>query len=144
MHDSDQEAVRSLVLAGLEDHWGQVDIGLNPDLQDLRTAYPHGRTVVVEGSGGTILGTGTIVPRAEVTAEIVRMSVRRTSRRLGIGRMIVHELLRTARLWGKRRVVLETTSSWTDVIAFYQSCGFKITHEADGEFGRDTWFEYHI
>lgn len=36
----DQEAVQSLILAGLAEHWGEIDPTLNPDLNDI-SAYLH-------------------------------------------------------------------------------------------------------
>lgn len=38
-HPVDQEAVRSLILAGLGEHWGYIDEGLNPDLRDIASTY---------------------------------------------------------------------------------------------------------
>jgi len=37
--------------------------------------------------------------------------------------------------------VLETGTDWAEGVAFYQTCGFVITHLEDGEFGSNTWFE---
>jgi GNAT superfamily N-acetyltransferase len=132
--------VRDLVLAGLADHWGTVDRSLNRDLDDLAGAHPGGRTVVVD-DGGTIVATGTVVPRGMGAAEVVRMSVDRRRRGEGLGRLVLDELVATARAWGARRVLLETTAAWTDVVAFYERCGFRVTHLAEGEFGVDAWFE---
>ncbi len=140
----DHAAVRELILAGLADHWGTVDPALNPDLDDLEGAYGHGRTLVVRDDAGSIVATGTIVPRGEGTAEVVRMSVDRSVRRAGLGRLVLDELVATARSWGIDRIVLETTSTWTDVVAFYRRCGFRVTHRAEGEFGEDTWFERRL
>lgn len=137
----DQLAVRSLVLAGLREHWGAIDETLNPDLDDIAESYSDGRTLVVEVEG-SLVGTGTVVRRGEGIAEIVRMSVHSDYRCLGIGRRIVDELLRTAAKWNASTVVLETSSHWDDVVAFYSRCGFQVTHHADGIFGRDTWFEH--
>jgi GNAT superfamily N-acetyltransferase len=139
----DQENVRALILRGLRDHWGDVDPTLNQDLDDLAAAHRDGRIVVVR-DGADIVATGTVVRRGPGTAEIVRMSVDGSRRRSGLGRIVTDELVDTARRWGCERVVLETTQAWTDVVAFYQSCGFRITHAADGEFGRDVWFERSI
>ncbi|MEM9036529.1 MAG: GNAT family N-acetyltransferase [Actinomycetota bacterium] len=136
--------VRALILRGLADHWDSVDERLNPDLDDLSAAYPGGRTIVVFDDHRSAIGTGTVVPRDEGTVEIVRMSVDTNRRRGGIGRAIVEELVATARRWGADRVVLETTSAWTEVVDFYRSCGFSITHTAPSPFGEDTWFERRI
>ncbi|HEY3139886.1 MAG TPA: GNAT family N-acetyltransferase [Acidimicrobiales bacterium] len=140
----DQDEVRALVLDGLREHWGELDDTLNPDLRDITRSYGHGRTVVALVDG-TVVGTGTVVPvdgdSAIVTAEIVRMAVAKLWRRSGIGRRIVDELVATAASWGFPKVTLETTSTWPDAMAFYQSCGFAITRHAQGRFGPKTWFE---
>jgi putative acetyltransferase len=138
---NDQDEVRSLILAGLGEHWGHVDESLNPDLVDIRASYGHGRTLVVRlADSGPIIATGTIVPRDATTAEILRMSIAPEHRRLGLGRRLVDELVMTAEGWGATAVVLETSSHWHEVVAFYQSCGFAITHQRTGPFGQDTWF----
>ena len=142
-HAADQEAVRSLILVGLGEHWGNIDETLNPDLDDICATYGHGRTVVVR-RGGDIVATGTVVPRDPSTAEICRMSVAADHRRVGLGRLVVEELLETARDWGATAVVLETSANWNEVVSFYRSCGFAITHDETGSFGEDTWFRREL
>lgn len=137
-------AVRSLVLAGLAEHWGAVDPSLNPDLDDLAAAHPGSRTVVAVDAAGTIVGTGTVVPRGPDTAEVVRMSVATSWRGTGVGRQVLDALIERALAWGVQRLVLETTADWSDTVAFYERCGFRITHHTDGEFGRDAWFERRL
>ncbi len=138
-----ESAVRSLILAGLAEHWGTVDEALNSDLNDLAQMYGSGRIVVCL-SDGRVVGTGTIVPRDPQTAEIVRMSVATAFRRAGVGRKVLGRLLDTADGWGMHRVVLETAAHWVDAVSFYQSCGFRITHYEDGEFCRDAHFERRL
>lgn len=140
---ADQRGVRDLVLAGLGEHWGDVDPKLNPDLDDIATSYGHGRTLVAE-LDGALVGTGTVVPRGDGVAEIVRVSVDSARRGRGIGRQIVDELVRVAQSWEVERVVLETTADWSEVVAFWLRCGFVLTHHEDGRFGRDAWFEYAV
>jgi ribosomal protein S18 acetylase RimI-like enzyme len=77
-------------------------------------------------------------------AEILRMSVDASFRRRRVGRALVDELVETARTWGLRKVVLETSSSWTEVVRFYASCGFTTTGTRNGDFGEDTWFELRL
>ena len=137
-------AVRDLILDGLAEHWGVVDESLNPDLDDMLTAYRAGRTLVARDHDGRIIGTGTLRPHRDAEAEIVRMSVRRDARRFGLGRRLVDELIAIARGWGVEAVVLETTTSWTDAVAFYTRCGFDVTHVEVGEFGSDTWFRLEL
>lgn len=139
-----QGEVRSLILAGLADHWDSVDPTLNPDLDDMTESYRDGRTVLARDPDGSLLGTGSLLPRSDGVAEIVRMSVATPARRRGIGRKIVEELLSTAMAWGVDTVILETTSTWEDVVAFYLECGFVITHVEESPFGDNTWFERHL
>lgn len=140
---TDQAPVRDLILQGLGDHWGTIEAWRNPDLDDIATSYSAGRTLVARDDEG-VVATGTLISIDGTTAEIVRMSVRNTTRRGGVGRLVVAELLATARGWGTQRVVLETTSAWEGVVAFYLRCGFRITHFEDSEYGQQTWFEFMV
>ena len=139
----DQGEVAALILAGLAEHWGTVDASLNPDVRDLIAAYPAGRTIVVKRDG-MIIATGTVFPIDDETVEIRRMSVAPGHRHRGLGRAVVAELLATARRWERHRAVLETSSGWNGVVAFYRRCGFEITHHHDGAFGCDTWFAIEL
>jgi len=129
---ADQAEAKSLILAGLVDHWGVLDPTKNPDLEDIAAAYA-GATLLVARLAGRIVATGALVPRGEGVAEIVRMSVARDLRRRGLGRSILTRLIDHARGDGLRQVVLETTDTWQEVIAFYLDFGFHITHYAGGD-----------
>jgi hypothetical protein len=65
----DQRVVTALILEGLAEHWGEVDQSLNPDVYDLSASYPQGRTLVAE-RGERVVGTGTVFPVGDRTAEI--------------------------------------------------------------------------
>ena len=135
--------VRTLILSGLGEHWGTVHAALNPDLENLTSSYARGRTLVA-CDGRRVVGTGTVIPRDAASAEIVRMSVAADYRRSGVGRRLVDELVETARSWGMKRVILETTAEWSDVVQFYERRGFTMTHFDEGLFGRDAWFELKL
>ena len=131
-----QEAVKNLVLDGLAEHWGQLDPLKNHDLNDISTTYAQDYFLVA-WDGNTIIGTGALIRRSTDTAEIVRMSVAKNARRNGIGRTILEQLIFQAKKDGIPRVILETTETWQDAIAFYLNAGFQITHYRDG----DMYFE---
>lgn len=133
---SDQQEAKTLILSGLVDHWGWLDPTLNPDLNDIAETYRQG-VFLVARLDGRMVGTGGLKPRGEGVAEIVRMSVAKDLRRLGLGRKILAELVARARVMGLRKIILETTDTWSEVIAFYVSFGFYITHHQDG----DVYFE---
>jgi GNAT superfamily N-acetyltransferase len=131
----DQTAVKTLILEGLKEHWGFIDPNKNPDLDDIGSSYSRGffRVAVRKGR---IVGTGALLLRADGAAEIVRMSVTRELRRQGIGGSILKQLIMDAKTSGCRKIILETTSTWNEAVAFYQRHGFRITHCRGG----DTFF----
>lgn len=128
----DQFKVKTLILAGLKEHWGTLDPTKNPDLNDIAQTYANA-TFLVAWDGDKIIGTGALVTRANGTAEIVRMSVAANQRRKGIGGQILQELCEQAKRNGYKHLVLETTETWTEVIEFYQQFGFQITHYQNGD-----------
>jgi GNAT superfamily N-acetyltransferase len=139
----DQEEVRAVILAGLEEHFGHLDPSLNHDLLDIAATYRHGQTIVVEMEG-ELVGTGTLVPGVDGAAELKRLAVRSDHRRCGVGRAIVDRLSATAVGWGHGRIVLETSDDWVEAVEFYRGCGFVLTHREAGRFGLETWFELEL
>jgi len=135
----DQDEVKNLILSGLVDHWGKLDPTKNPDLNNIAHSYADAIFLVAR-LDGRIVGTGALVPRAGGTAEIVRMSVASDLRRMGIGKRILLELIHRAKARGFSCIILETTAKWAEVIAFYQSMGFRLTHLVNG----DQYFEMDL
>ncbi|BCX05682.1 MAG: hypothetical protein KatS3mg053_3620 [Candidatus Roseilinea sp.] len=129
---ADQPAARTLILAGLQERWGVLDPSLNPDLDDIAVSYAEG-VFVVARLAGQLVGTGALLPEGERIGRIVRMSVARRHRRCGIGARILQALLDEARARGYHTIVLETTETWDDAIAFYMQHGFRIVARRDGE-----------
>lgn len=129
---TDQQEARSLILAGLGEHWGFIDPARNPDLEDIAASYA-GAVFLVARLDGRLVCTGALVPRGEEAAEVVRMSVAHDLRRQGIGRQMLTRLVEQARQGGFRRIILETTATWQEVIDFYLDYGFTITHYQDGD-----------
>jgi GNAT superfamily N-acetyltransferase len=135
----DQRAVEALILAGLEEHWGVLDLTKNPDLNDIAASYGDA-VFLTAWSGERLVGTGALVHEAEGVARIVRMSVAADMRRCGVGRALLARLCEAAETAGYRQIVLETTSEWQDAVAFYTRSGFRITGAWDG----DTHFVVEI
>jgi ribosomal protein S18 acetylase RimI-like enzyme len=127
-----QPEAKALILAGLEEHWGVLIPGKNPDLDNISLSYAKALFLVAL-QGEKLIGTGALAPKSDDTAEIVRMSVSSTMRRRGIGKKILNALCLHAKAEGYKRVILETTETWQDAIEFYRQFGFKITHHLDGD-----------
>ena len=134
-----QDKVKALILAGLEEHWGYLDENKNPDLNDITGSYAKGEFLVA-WAGSEIVGTGAFIPRSSETVEIVRMSVAKQSRRRGIGQQILSRLCCKAYQEGYSKAILETTDTWQNTIVFYMAFGFQITHYTDG----DVYFELNL
>lgn len=83
--------------------------------------------------GQTLIGTGALIREDEATGRIVRMSVAIAERRAGVGTLILRELEARAKQRGFRRIVLETTATWDEVIAFYVRNGYTTLGERDGD-----------
>jgi len=131
-HPDDQDEVKGLILSGLKDHWGSIDFTKNFDLNDIFENYKED-VFLIASIEGKIIGTGALVRRPNECAEIVRMYVLKKFRRSGIGKRILNQLVDTARNLGCKQIILETTETWEDVIAFYLDYGFRITHYEDGD-----------
>lgn len=135
----DQEQVKGLILNGLMEHWDEIDPSLNADLDDIHTSYKDA-TFLVACVGRTIVGTGALIPHSVEVAEVVRMSVMQEFRRNGIGGKILQSLCEEAKKAGKQRIILETTSTWQEVIKFYTGCGFQPMYKRRNKWGYDTYF----
>ena len=129
---ADQDGCKALVLAGLAEHWGELDPSLNPDLNDIAVSFGAG-CFLTAWSGEALAGTGGFQPAGPDCVQISRMSVRRDLRGQGLGKRILAELLAEARRRGTRRAILETTETWQEVVRFYLSAGFQLTHRQDGD-----------
>jgi GNAT superfamily N-acetyltransferase len=128
----DQDEAGNLILQGLGEHWGFIDYTKNPDLDDIATTYANA-TFLVARLDGRLIGTGAFVTPSIGVAQIVRMSVAQDLRGCGIGTLILRQLYERAKSAGYRKMILETTETWDDVIRFYRKFGFQITHYQAGD-----------
>ncbi|MEM7363474.1 MAG: GNAT family N-acetyltransferase [Pseudomonadota bacterium] len=127
-----QQSVSKLITEGLVEHWGFNDPEKNPDLVDIASSY--GRSSFFVALYETlIVGTGAIVEEAEQGGRIVRMSVSRQHRRLGVGAAILQHLEQEGKQRGYTNITLETTEGWADATSFYLSQGYEVTGCRDSE-----------
>ena len=133
----DTAAVRRLLIDGLTERWGAYEPKYNPDIETFPESYSDS-FVLVASREGEVVGTATLRPIGANRAEIVRMSVAASSRRTGIGSLILSHILRLAREQAVQEVSLETTSSWSSAVKLYERHGFIKTHEE----GNDSYFRF--
>lgn len=129
---TDQPTTKALILAGLAEHWGVLDLTLNPDLNDIASSYADG-VFLTAWLGDELVATGALMPESPGVMRIVRMSVAHTHQRCGIGRALLERLHAQIRDAGCHQIVVETTSTWAGAIAFYTRYGFRPIGIWDGE-----------
>ena len=130
----DEEAVRTLVLAGLEQRFGVLIDGLNPDLDDLETHYiEQGASIIVVEWYRKIIGCGMLIKEdgSDEVARIVRVSVAREMQGQGLGKVISQRLLEIAKQRGFEQVLVETNSDWYSALKLYMGLGFVETKRVD-------------
>lgn len=127
-----QDEARRLILEGLGEHWGWIDEEINEDLHDIARSYADGH-FALGWISETLAATGALIPESDGVVRIVRMSVRKSVRRQGIGARMLDHLVQTARDLGTRQIVLATTETWHDVIAFYTAYGFTEIGRGGGD-----------
>lgn len=123
-----QQEARQLILQGMGEHWGWIDEQANPDVDDLESSFKNGYFITA-WKDDQLVGTGGIKFESGGVYRIERMSVRADVRRNGIGTQILDNLIKWAEKVKAQTVVLETTSSWKEVIEFYLKYGFVIISE---------------
>jgi len=128
----DQTAVKTLILAGLVEHWGFLDPTLNPDLNDIAISYAD-CIFLVATVNNQIVGTGALIPEKTGVGRVVRMSTNKQFRRQGIGYIVLDALCKAAKNAGYNALVCETTSTWQNVIIFYLKYGFQKIGEWDDD-----------
>lgn len=130
----DQAAAHRLIQEGLAEHFDDFDSALNPDLEDIAANYlKRGCLFLIAELDGELVGTGALIAEREHVGRIVRVSVVKDHRKMGIGRLITENLVSAAHQFRYEQIVVETNDDWFDAIRLYQSCGFEENDRRDGE-----------
>ena len=128
------EEAKALVLNGLEERFGFLDLSYNPDLQSILQSYGGERSVFLVGiHDGLVICTGAVSFDAPGVGRVERMSVMKSYRRAGAAKAMIRSLESWARQEGYRRLVLETNNEWQSAIELYKKTGYTL-YENDGKF----------
>lgn len=128
----DQVEARTLILKGLEEHFGLIDETLNPDLDDIAGHYlDRGHAFFLALLGGELVGTGALVREAPGIGRMARITVDSARRRQGIAKLMVRHLKDWAQLHGCRRILVETNHDWHEAITLYLGEGFEEVYKDD-------------
>lgn len=129
---ADAAAIRAIVSETLAEFgFGVEPSGTDADLADVPASYQDRGGVfrVIVDEDDRIVGCGGLYPLASGVAELRKMYFRPEIRGLGLGRVLLEDLVAEARRREFTRIELETASNLTAAIALYQRAGFV---ETDG------------
>jgi GNAT superfamily N-acetyltransferase len=144
---ADLDAVRALIRAhadALREHPGSDAVREDADRLPGPYAPPGGRIYLARHDGAPA-GCVALRPLGAGAAEVKRMFVRRESRRLGIGRLLMQRLLDDARALGLTVIRLGTLEEMTAARALYLELGFTpIPRYRPDELIDTAFYECHL
>jgi [ribosomal protein S18]-alanine N-acetyltransferase len=115
---SDLDAIMALEVATFpSDAWSR-------DLMATELASPHTAYLVVESDDALVAYAGLSAPAGAVQADIQTIAVDPTHRRLGIGTVLMRELLNAATSRGAQEVFLEVRADNSGAEELYRRHGF--------------------
>jgi len=125
VNKSNQKEAREIILDGMREQWGVLDLNFNHDLDNIYENYLVKGDIFLLGIyKNRVVCTGAL--QKEMTfGRIVRMSVKKEWRKKGFGTIMLQKLLTIARDANYEKVVVETTKTWKDAIYFYKKNGFE-------------------
>jgi N-acetylglutamate synthase-like GNAT family acetyltransferase len=92
----------------------------------LNSYIELGRVLIAHASSGEVVGHLQLVPTAEpAQLEIKNLAVRAQYRRHGVGRQLLEHAVSACRDEQVRELTLITALADSDVLRFYQRCGFR-------------------
>lgn len=126
-----QEEAKKLILEGIKEYVGEININFNNDLNDIEEQYKDGQFLLAIHKE-KLIGTGALICNGE-TGQIVRMSVDKNYRNLGIGKKLLDKLIEHALKNNTKKILVETTKDWESAVNFYKKYGFKFLHYKDDD-----------
>ena len=120
------DAFRDLNLAWIEHYFGveakDREVLDNPGSNIIDKG---GAILVAEDGDGTAVGCVGLVPVGDGVLELVKMAVADSSRRTGIGGMLVSSAIAEARRIGAKSLYLESNSRLEAALRLYERAGFR-------------------
>jgi GNAT superfamily N-acetyltransferase len=101
-----------------------IEAMIDSDMHDEKKFFPPAGRFYVAGEPGSFVGVGCLKRLAPGVAEIQRMYVKSSARGLGVGRLIVNQLLSDARAMEFSIVRLESLRALSAAHTLYHSVGF--------------------
>ncbi len=105
---------------------------------------PPAGLLLLASLGADPIGCGALKFHGHDAAELKRMWVADSARRLGLGRRLLAELEKRAVNCGATAIRLETNQALTEAISLYRSAGYVEVSPFNSEAYAHHWFEKHL
>lgn len=124
--------------------WKFINYCLKTDLMEISKSYMYNDSChmwVAEWHGRIVGMVGLIADEKQKpgVAEVQRMTVSSSCRKMGVGRKLLEELLSYAKQQRLKRIVLTTTSAQAPAIGLYKKYGFSLVGVSVTLSSKDTW-----
>jgi ribosomal protein S18 acetylase RimI-like enzyme len=100
-----------------------------------------GALLVLEGPGGSIVGTAAVRVLEPGIGELKRMWIRPLHQGMGLGRVLMDRCLEEARRLGCRRLRLDTQRGMQAALRLYRAYGFREIADYNGNPRAQIWME---
>lgn len=87
----------------------------------------RGETFIAE-TNGEVVGVYVLLPTRSNTIEIVNVAVSQNEQGKGIGKRLILDAIHQSKKMGYKTIEIGTGNSSIRQLAFYQKCGFRISH----------------
>jgi putative acetyltransferase len=121
------EAVKSLILQGMDKLGLKPDPILDGDLRNLQETYrpPNSMILILDPQTNIIVGCGAIRTHTNQSGEMRRIYIQESHQNRGIGTQIIRELIHQASTLGLKQLWTRTTTK-SKGTELYKKLGFKI------------------
>ncbi|MBS4217589.1 GNAT family N-acetyltransferase [Bacillus sp. FJAT-49711] len=98
----------------------------DPSKEHINEYIKKGECFVADDNN-RIIGVSVLLPTRPSTIELVNLAVAEDYQGKGIGKKLILDAMRRAKVMGYKTIEVGTANSSIDQLAFYQKCGFRIT-----------------
>ena len=118
-------AFKQLNLAWITEHWTVEAADLKALDSPFESIIDVGGAILIGEIGSSVVGTVALIPLAEGTLELAKMTVSKAARGTGLGLALGEAALARAKAMGAHKVYLESNTILTPALSLYEKLGFQ-------------------
>ena len=118
-------AFKQLNLEWITEHWRVEPADLKALDSPFESIIDVGGAILIGEIGSSVVGTVALIPLAEGTLELAKMTVSKAARGTGLGLALGEAALARAKAMGAHKVYLESNTILTPALSLYEKLGFQ-------------------